>query len=560
MLSSRALTGEVGLSTGIVFPVQVSAAHQQGSSPSAAVSQRSPSQNLPAAQRMTPHSLDKDQHQPGTADVPQVTAEPFSKPSEDSLHDLDANAQWLEVLSSCPARSPAATRIESSPDPSDVLLTATAATDPSAASAEAAYCPSDMGIPTHSQLSGITVYSSQQPFILGKAQLQKSSLHKLTQRPETLLSSMPSEADSTSSDFDIQADQRSRLGGRLPARRTITWQQQDSSEESDQMTFAEAAGIRRRPDELTWPAYGALQEGRPVRLLDRNSPVPPRSKRRSRPLRGSSRESRQRREVHFLEDSAMDLAGFKKPENVRMKARTGPQPDISSMAEAGGNTPSLDDESPFTLERLLTAWQKGANENEDMLGAEAQLASSMSSAACQSQLSAPAAAANAHGLPDLTMSASTGNAADSATGTESANQSHAQAGPSTLNSDPILGDFWDMWQVAAKQSADQRQAPAAPAIDIPNAGKQQHHKHASRAGQAGHGMASERLHRRQRQKTHAAYTPERLRKALAAAAAAALSSSPADEAAQDPLEDLLALYPGLDPVVADLILQVLSRS
>lgn len=331
------------------------------------------------------------------------------------------------------------------------------------------------------------------------------------------------------------------------------WQQQDSSDDSDQMTFAEAAGIRRRPDELTWPAYGALQGGRQVRLLDRNSPVPQRSKPRSRNLRDSSRESRQSREVHFLGDSAMDLAGFKKPESARVKARHVARPDSSNVVEAGGNTPSSDDESSLTLERLLTAWQKGANAG--ILGKQAQLGSSISSGTGQSQ----AAAGSSHDRPDSPALTSAGSAA---TGIESTNQSQVPAGSPPLNTGPVVGDFWDMWQAAAEQSAnvaDQYQAPAAPAMRIPSSGKHGHHRHASKAGRAGQGVASERLHRRHRQKTHAAIAPERLRKPAAAAAAPA-GCSTTDEAAQDPLEDLLALYPGLDPVVADLILQVLGIS
>lgn len=326
------------------------------------------------------------------------------------------------------------------------------------------------------------------------------------------------------------------------------------------MTFAEAAGIRRRPDELTWPAYGALQEGRQVRLLDRNSPVPPRSKLRSRSLRDSSRESvRQHRQAQLVEDSAMDLVGFKTPESTRAKARPRPQPHTSRAVEDGRNTPSSDDESSFTLERLLTAWQKGSNDHEGTSSKQAQLEPSMASATCHrvAEASNPAAAARRPTMPDLPSSASAGQKADPAARKESTIQDQAQAECPSLNSGPILGSFWDMLQVAAEQSGSQRQAPAALAMDIPSSGKHRHHKHASRAGQAGHGIAPQRLPRRQRQNTPAAYTPERLRKPAAAAAAAA-DCSPADEAAQDPLEALLAMYPGLDPVVADLILQVLG--
>ena len=535
----------------------------------AATPQQPPNLSLPSPSQPSSHAILLDR--PDSAEATRCVAKRLFLPAAEPLHDLDANTQWLEALTPCAAQISAPCREVSAAQASEPFLSPSAA-QPESSTAAAPYTDA-IGATASSQQSSKNMCHNHQPGASKECQLDAPyqpsfpRTQLLTASHDTRIPPVPSEPHSSSSDSENKLaghQLKASLTGHHAERQTGTMQQQGSSDESDQMTFAEAAGIRRRPDAMTWPALAALQEGRQVRLLDKNSPVPPRSKARSRSLRDSSGEGRRRRQARNVEDSAMDLAGCRASNGKRSRAKYGTGTLSSAATASDRNVPSSDDESSLTLERLLAAWQKGASDSEGDAGISVQPAASSSNALHEPHASAGVDVIHAAAAmpcppsePDQTISAPAASSAAQVAMMTGDEPNEALAASTAISADPILGDFWDMWQDAAKQSASsagQLQAPAACAISIPRPGKHHRSKHASSASRVEHSAASEHLHWRQRHQRRSSYTLDRLQK-HPAAAAAAMASSPADDAARDPLEDLLALYPGLDPVVADLILQ-----
>ena len=642
-------------------------------------------------------------------------------------HDLDANAQWLEVLASS----------SSLPSSSSAEASATAA---EASSSSPLLIPAPAkrhGVggtgPTHvplrpeldKQVSEVNGRHHQQPpatgagfgdtgicnsaavnFVASEARHagHSSQLHQQPSPTTGTVSPQPvrrhaplrkqaltrscsprpdfsTELDSSSSESTLlrsthRSQSRTRRAGKphsqsqmqVADRQMSRHHEQGSSDESDQMTFAEAAGIRRRPDETSWPAYGALQEGRQVRLLDRNSPVPPRSTPQPRQHRALSREARSAQRMLHLHEAASAHSRCLDAERYFSQAARSKKDGLPGDASRkSGHRRSRHarevvppgDNSSSMLDRLLTAWQQGAHEwgllepdskqacnsaqpasppDDTLLQHVSQaeindvgirsaglafqrLPGSIVDTSMHQKVSSPAGQArnadrgsSVRGHPDHSRHSSCEQL--------DAEQSHhdrqddhdhisrqleqhpddmqladggalptAKLEPSSHTapvaaSDALLASFWDTWQDAARDTAGASgHYQATPAVDIPShcygvqeqtattsfespstsaikipsehhhrSSHDQHQKHAARRNGERVSSASTRLHWRQRQDQHHTSMPSRALKQPAAAAAAA--SRLLREASSDPLEALLQMHPGLDPVVADLILQV----
>ena len=653
---------------------------------------------------------------PGTSTVgigPQQVQQKYSE--QPVSHDLDANAQWLEVLA--PSSS-----LPSSPSP-DVatisspltMTTASAAASQGAAasSRRAGQPPSKVG--RGMQRSALHDSHHHQPRSMnaavqqaydgsstagedllpeasrvwqrhrdsapseGVASPQASHRHTPLRTRVLVRSCSPkpeiyTEHDSSSSEsIGLKKSThrpRSRVRGtgkqhfqlQVLGRRLYQLKgqsQQGSSDESDQMTFAEAAGIRRRPDDLSWPAYRALQEGRQVQLLDRNSPVPPRSTAKARQHSASSQEARSaRRVLHLHEGSSLLLD----PPNAEghSRGRTGRRLDSlpGTTSRISGerrnrrirHVVSSEKDPSSMLDRLLTAWQEGSHgsghgepcgmqdrsnfqpdsrpnsasqhnikQAEGCLsGAKEMLLLSQQAVhstdeACSRQdpilqeisclnddrfhaeLQHPhqQAGAMSHAVTDESRHGSPCEQADAAQldlhQADELDDARDASTASAAAADGLLAGFWDTWQQAAQDTCNAgdlghnlhsqavdiplhhhamlKPSPCqpseslqSPAIEIPTRHhrqqssdtQQKHSKHAVRRNAHRHSDASEQLHWRQRKERHHGMPSRTLKHPAAAAAASRL----VNEAATDPIDALLQMYPGLDPVVADLILQV----
>ncbi len=308
-------------------------------------------------------------------------------------HDLDANAQWLEVLtpSSVPQLGPdAVPAVPSSP------LASTSPSDaPHSHGHAATYAKRGLRgglLDNYDQSHAVIAHAAPTPTsgsrdahvdehsaLVGQVQ-PATPLHDRLQPAVGILSPHPVQTQPLSDAHP--SGRRSHSPSKHPAgsqhaavspRQMIGKHQQGSSDESDQMTFAEAAGIRRRPDDMSWPAYGALQEGRQVRLLDRNSPIPRRSRTKPGLRRAASRESSRSslRRLHLHEASPLsaertdtgscdDQHGCQKVDGVPVADIRTPRQRSSRRVR---DVQSSDDDSSCMLDRLLTAWNQGTPES-----------------------------------------------------------------------------------------------------------------------------------------------------------------------------------------------------
>ena len=599
--------------------------------------------------------------------------------AQHASHDLDANAQWLEILAppaALPTSQPAGTASDTN--------RSTAIPARHAASADRERGMNNIALPSAGdgkQCSVVHVTrcherpakSTATAHMVRRRELLRANLplRSSIQKPDASTGHGSSSCESSRvktftrrshsraccaveqhSDSECELGVKHQVNGHHHAA---------SSEESDQMTFAEAAGIRRRPDDISWPAYGAIQEGRQVQLLDRHSPSPQRSKAKARQHRTSSCESRSARHAQRIDD---DPSGGSDPadaaKNVSHRARMRKMHGLPGAASRGsrhrglhrvrGASASDDDTSSSMLDRLLSAWQQGATNSYHQ---EPFMVQNVSSTLPNGLLvdpdqigtsqGSPDAVSLANLHPDFAVSMQNGvcqkvdHPDDSLLNAESPDpaqhtghlltgdilqntseqgqhelfqanvqycvrghqlgkhqkkmqQPHADWAADEMDAgrlsvpaesaDDLLAGFWDTWQEAAKESSSIGDSACVSAgtpfgnlqqpkqslhepfehlksspVDVLANGDHKNmryhqRKHADRRKEQRHGAASEQLHRHQRE--HARVSTRALKHPAAAAACSRL----VETAAADSLEALLQMFPGLDPVVADLILQV----
>ena len=128
--------------------------------------------------------------------------------------------------------------------------------------------------------------------------------------------------------------------------------------------------------------------------------------------------------------------------------------------------------------------------------------------------------------------------------------------------DPVLANFWDTWQEAARQvgsNAEDAQGPQAAPLDICSHDLSRHQsgprRHMPRHVQR---RRAEAINLREEQKLPQQHRRRRSRaqgRAHRHPATAAAASGQSDDAKADPLDRLLQMHPVLDPVVADFVLQ-----
>ena len=504
-----------------------------------------------------------------------------SAPRE-ALHDVDASAQWLELLASAPAlpvaaaaAAPNAASTSGNEQDAASSIAEAVLTSPSVGQASGPCIPSQKGS-VHSRGTQRDHEPQQQLLAAEAAQKLPSSMRRrsslrtrtLIRRRQPASHAAASDLDSSSSDSTMSTQDVSRPRSRSRGTRSqdsmlaSRLYQPVSSDDSDQMTFAEAAGIRRRPDAAAWPALNALQEGRQVQLLDRHSPIPARSKVKPSKQRDSSHESL-RRFKHLLR-AADNTEPSARPGHLHAGRHRTPTGDRMARALHPGDmlASSSDDESAHTLERLLLAWQSGVSDSEAAMLTTASRDRVMKAAcsdtgrgdaelagnAKKSCMLADSTAAEPLKQPAQLAAEDSGHLGDEL-------QNHH---PST---DSVLAGFWDSWNTGAGQQAGsgkQLDLLQASSLDILTAspGAQQQKGHAPSLRQKhprrGHQKEHVRWQHSQPQQIHS--QPHSKQRHPSSEAAAA-GERRADHS-QDPLEGLLDMYPGLDPVVADLILQV----
>ena len=550
--------------------------------------------------------------------------------AQHASHDLDANAQWLEILAApcaLPSSQPAATAAGTLQKPP--------AAAPDTASAQLEPSMADAALPNvgnHKQSSIVDVSHGHDCPAKSKARASRRKVrrpesHHADSPIRSCLRKLEASSDHDSSSCGSSRPKTFTRRSHSVKRQVHGHHQSASSEDSDQMTFAEAAGIRRRPDDISWPAYEAIHDGRQVRLLDRHSPAPARSKAKTRQHRTSSRESRSARCVlHSDEDpppasDPVDAARYVSHRACMRKVHgaTKRASRCKGMQHASGSLASDDENSSSMLDRLLSAWQQGANgschqepfiENAGSTPPDGplhqssvshgrpdgvnkmppprhtildpEMAVSMQPADCWEasfpderllNTESPDCAQEAGRLTDCVRQLSADCAGfDMSNGCKSAFGKHA---------DDLLAGFWDTWQEAAKEpgsAGNQDCFSAGLAYRRPESSKQKLHAFIENGGSSPLDVAANQKPRRHRQR-HAdkrkeqrpsvaaggSHWPQQQyqqrmrepsRSTLKQPAAAAAASRLVEGTDADPLEGLLQMYPGLDPVVADLVLQV----